>query len=99
MASKEDKFNMKLECKISIDKVTDTGEVERYWHGGEYKLDYPGMDYTQIVATQQALSQFGQVLVDLGWGDVILQGFDPELVKEAKKAAKGKGGKNVGDEE
>jgi len=98
MAKTTDRFNVAMQLSIKVDKLNEAGEVERYWHGGDYKLDYPGMDYHQLVATQQAVSQLGQILVDLGWGDAVLQGVDPELVKESKKAAKGKGGKSVGDE-
>jgi hypothetical protein len=102
MAKKDDKYNVSLSLRIDINKVIPGGEgVEetvKDWHNGQYQLSYPGMDYAQIVATQQALSRFGQILCNLGWGDAAATGFDLKMLEEARKIANGeiepgKGGK------
>ena len=89
MAKKEDRYNVTLKMNLSIDQVDDKGNVLRNWHGGNYDLDYPGMDYVQIVATQQAMSHFGQILCNLGWGDAAVIGYDMNELALAKRIAQG----------
>ena len=80
MSDMATKFNVKLSVICEVTKVAEDG-TESPFSTLNSSIDYRGMDYLQITATQQAIVDFGQSLTNLGWAAAGLMGFDVSTKK------------------
>ncbi len=71
MADKNSRFNMRISYEI-----TKPGESGAITQGS---LDYKNMDYVQICVTQQAIVNFAQDLVDMGFQNAVVIGMGDEV--------------------
>ena len=88
MAKKEDFYTVKVNLDMEVTKQGSNNVSAKHFHSSNYKMEWPGMDYMQLVAVQQAINQLGQILVDMGWADAAAIGFNLEEIEAAKKVAK-----------
>ena len=85
MSTKEDKFDVLIKINVEIKKG------DALFAESDFNQKYPNMDYMQMVATQQAINQLAQILLDLGWTEAEAMGFSIEEIEIAERVAKGKG--------
>lgn len=77
-----DKFDVKLTIGVSVKKEGRDGN----FYSANSEINYTGMDYLEMNATNAALVKFAEILTNFGWDAAELKGFNKQLI-EATKAS------------
>jgi hypothetical protein len=87
MADKASRYNVTLTVQCKVESLDATGKVASPFADTNAEIKYSGMNYLQIVVTQDLVARFGKMIAETGYAAASASGFAAEVEALLKAAA------------
>jgi hypothetical protein len=81
MADQNSRYNLKLSIKCEVEAISADGKGTKPFADTDATIKYNGMNYLQIVVTQDLVAKFGKMIAETGFAAAAMSGFEKEIAQ------------------